>query len=223
MTKSTLARKFLMAISGFFLIFFLLQHLLINFFSVINPELFNSASHFMGTNFLVQFLLQPLLLFGVLFHLIMGMYLDFQNKSARPIKYTINKPNKNSSWVSRNMIVTGIMIFLFLLLHFYDFWIPEIETKFINGDWSGLDNETKKFRYYEELTHKFEDAWRTVIYCVSFVFLGLHLSHGFQSAFQSTGFNHNKYTPIIKKAGYLYAIIIPSGFIFIALYHFFRA
>jgi len=149
--------------------------------------------------------------------------LDFQNKSARPIKYTINKPNKNSSWVSRNMIVTGIMIFLFLLLHFYDFWIPEIETKFINGDWSGLDNETKKFRYYEELTHKFEDAWRTVIYCVSFVFLGLHLSHGFQSAFQSTGFNHNKYTPIIKKAGYLYAIIIPSGFIFIALYHFFRA
>ena len=65
-----------MALSGFFLMFFLLQHFAINFLSVISPDMFNKTSHFMGTNFAVQFFLQPILLFGVVFHLVMGIYLE---------------------------------------------------------------------------------------------------------------------------------------------------
>jgi len=71
------------------------------------------------------------------------------------------------------------------------------------------------------LLHKFTDPIRVGIYVLAFVFLSLHLMHGFQSAFQSVGFNHRKYTPTIKKLGQLYAIIIPLGFIFIAIYHHF--
>ena len=108
-----------MALSGFFLMFFLLQHLAINFISIINPNLFNRTSHFMGTNFFIQFILQPILLFGVIFHLGMGMYLDFKNKASRPINYAVNNPSENSTWMSRNMIITGIMIMLFLALHFF--------------------------------------------------------------------------------------------------------
>ena len=195
------------------LMFFLLQHLVINLLSVISAEAFNDVSHFMGTNGLIQFVMQPVLLFGVIFHLFMGIYLDFKNKSARPINYVMDKPSENSSWMSRNMIITGIMILLFLGLHFYDFWIPEIQDKFVDGIW---DQPTK---YFPHLIHKFESPVRVGIYCVSFVFLGLHLLHGFQSSFQSAGFNHNKYTPILKKLGNLYAIAIPLGFIFIALFH----
>lgn len=208
-----------MALSGFFLMFFLLQHLVINMLSVISADSFNDVSHFMGTNGLIQFVMQPVLLVGVLFHLGMGIYLDFKNKAARPIKYAMDKPSENSSWMSRNMVITGIMIFLFLGLHFYDFWIPEINTKFIAGDWSGVLPGEEGFRYFTELQHKFVNPIRVTIYCVSFVFLGLHLLHGFQSSFQSAGFNHNKYTPIIKKLGNLYAIAIPLGFIFIAIFH----
>ena len=215
MTQSSVARKFLMALSGFFLMVFLLQHFIINLLSVISADLFNEVSHFMGTNGMVQFVLQPVLLFGVLFHLGMGIYLDIQNKSARPIKYEMDKPSENSSWVSRNMIITGVMIMLFLALHFYDFWIPEIKDKFIDGKW----NDPAK--YYPHMQHKFHNLKRVIIYCVSFVFLSLHLLHGFQSAFQSAGFNHNKYTPTIKKLGNLYAITIPAGFVFIALFHYF--
>lgn len=215
MTQSSVARKFLMALSGFFLLVFLLQHFIINLLSVISADLFNEVSHFMGTNGMVQFVLQPVLLFGVLFHLGMGIFLDIKNKSARPIKYAMDKPSENSSWVSRNMIITGVMIMLFLALHFYDFWIPEIKDKFVDGKW---DNPTK---YFPHLQHKFHNLTRVIIYCVSFVFLSLHLLHGFQSAFQSAGFNHNKYTPTIKKLGNLYAIIIPAGFVFIALFHYF--
>jgi succinate dehydrogenase / fumarate reductase cytochrome b subunit len=213
-SNTSVGKKYLMALSGFFLLFFLLQHFIINFLSVISADAFNEASHFMGTNPLVQYLLQPILLFGVIFHLAMGMRLELQNKSARPVKYAMNKPATNSNWMSRNMIFTGIMIFLFLGLHFYDFWIPEIKDKFIDGIW---DNPTK---YYDHLTHKFVDPIRVGIYVLAFVFLSLHLLHGFQSAFQSVGFNHGKYTPIIKKLGNIYAILIPLGFIFIAIYHF---
>tara|TARA_B100001758_G_scaffold247961_1_gene269259 strand:+ start:17706 stop:18395 length:690 start_codon:yes stop_codon:yes gene_type:complete len=215
--NSSLSRKVLMALSGFFLMVFLIQHFTINFLSLISQNLFNNVSHFMGTNFLVQFILQPVLMCGVVFHLIMGMYLDRKNRSARPINYAMESPSNNSSWVSRNMIITGVMIMLFLGLHFYDFWIPEIKIKYIDGDMSGLHNG--EFRYWHELNHKFHDIYRVVIYCVAFVFLSLHLMHGFQSSFQTAGINHSKYTPIIKLIGFTYAIVIPLGFIFIAIYH----
>jgi succinate dehydrogenase / fumarate reductase cytochrome b subunit len=208
-----------MALSGFFLLFFLLQHLTINFISVISEDGFNAASHFMGTNPIVQFALQPVLAFGVIFHLAMGIRLELQNRSARPIKYAMNKAEANSTWMSRNMIITGIMIMLFLGLHFYDFWIPELNVKYVQGDMSGLLPDGG-YRYWEELHHKFHDPIRTGIYVLSFVFLALHLMHGFQSAFQSVGFNHRKYTPTIKKLSNIYAIVVPLGFIIVAVYHF---
>jgi len=219
LASSSIGRKVLMALSGFFLMFFLLQHFSINLLSVIDGHLFNEVSHFMGTNPLIQFVLQPVLILGFMFHLFMGVYLDFKNKKARPIKYAMDKPSANSNWMSRNMIITGIMIFLFLGLHFYDFWIPEIVDKFIEkGNW---DDPEKMISYFPHLQHKFHDLWRVIIYCISFIFLSLHLLHGFQSAFQSAGFNSNKYTPIIKLISNVYAIVIPFGFIFIALFHFF--
>jgi succinate dehydrogenase / fumarate reductase cytochrome b subunit len=218
--KSSIGRKVLMALSGFFLLFFLLQHLLINMLSVISADLFNEASHFMGTNPLVQFLLQPVLIFGVVFHLAMGMYLDVKNKSARPVKYNSSNPQNNSSWMSRNMIITGIMIMLFLGLHFYDFWIHEMIEKYVEGDISGLD-ANGNFRYHGELVEKFSgQPVRVLLYVASFVFLSLHLLHGFASAFQSVGFRHTKYTPTIAKLGKIYAIAVPALYIFIAVFHF---
>ena len=194
--KTSIGRKFLMAVSGLFLIVFLLLHVSINFLSVVSPNRFNEASHFMGNNGLVQFLMQPILAFGVVFHLIMGMYLEAKNRSSRVVKYAKNNAAANSSWMSRNMIITGIMVLLFLGLHFYDFWIPEITTKYINGDISGMSLSGDGFRYYPELVHKFTDPTRVALYCLAFVFLALHLLHGFQSSFQSVGFNHNRYTPL---------------------------
>lgn len=217
--KTSIGRKIAMALSGFFLLIFLLQHCLINFLSVISPESFNITSHFMGTNPLIQFALQPVLAFAVVFHIGMGIKLEMQNRAARPVKYAMEKQSANAPWVSRNMIITGIMVLLFLALHFYDFWLPELSVKYVSGDMSGL-NQDGEFRYFEELVHKFTDPIRVGLYVLSFVFLALHLLHGFQSAFQSVGFRHNRYTPIIKKLGDIYAIVVPLGFVFIAVFHF---
>ena len=202
-----------MAISGLFLIIFLLQHFAINITSVFSGDLFNQLSHFMGTNPLVQFVLQPILIFGVIFHFVMGFVLEIINKRARGRRYKIYKGNSNASWVSRNMIISGSTVLAFLALHFYDFWIPEMDYKYVKFLPEDPD------RYFEELVHKFEDITRVVLYVISFFFLALHLSHGFASSFQTMGFN-NKYTVLVKSFGKLYAFGIPFGFAFIAIYHY---
>ena len=221
--SSSIGKKVAMAISGLFLLVFLLQHMSINMLSVISPDLFNEVSQFMGTNPLVQGLLQPVLMFGVLFHLGMGIKLELENRAARPVKYAMNNGGANSTWMSRNMIITGITVMLFLVLHLYDFWVHEMQVKYLQGDMSGLIDPMiadSGYRYWQELHEKFHDPVRVALYVVSFVFLSLHLLHGFQSAFQSVGFNHRKYTPVIKKLSNIYAIVVPLGFVVVAVYHF---
>lgn len=219
--KSSIGRKIAMALSAFFLMVFILQHFAINILSVFNPDLFNEASHFMGTNPLVQFVLQPILIFGVIFHFVMGFVLEFKNYASRSVSYAVNNGNANSTWMSRNMIYSGGFILVFLVIHFIDFWIPEINTKYLLGDSSGLLADGSDFRYFEELQHKFVPLWRVLLYCIGFIFLSLHLLHGFSSAFQSVGAN-NKYTQALKGFGKAYAVLIPLGFIVIALFHFFN-
>jgi succinate dehydrogenase / fumarate reductase cytochrome b subunit len=169
----------------------------------------------------VQFVLQPVLIFGVVFHFVMGFVLEFKNKASRNVSYAVNNGNANSTWMSRNMIYSGGFILIFLVIHFIDFWIPEINTKYVLGDSSGLLADGSDYRYFEELQHKFIPLWRVLLYCTGFVFLSLHLLHGFSSAFQSVGAN-NKYTQALKGFGKAYAVLIPLGFIVIALFHFFN-
>ena len=219
--KSSIGRKIALAISAFFLMVFILQHFAINILSVFNPDAFNEVSHFMGTNPLVQFVLQPVLIFGVVFHFLMGFVLEFKNRASRRVSYAVNNGNANSTWMSRNMIYSGGFILVFLVIHFIDFWIPELNIKYVTGDTSGLLADGSDYRYFEELQHKFVPLWRVILYCVGFIFLSLHLLHGFNSAFQSVGGN-NKYTNSLKGFGKAYAVLIPLGFIVIALFHFFN-
>ncbi|MDF2552903.1 MAG: succinate dehydrogenase [Chryseobacterium sp.] len=214
LTSSSIGRKYAMALSAMFLLIFLLMHLSTNMTSVFSEDVFNSASHFMGYNPAVQFLMQPILMFAVIFHFVMGFILEIRNNKARPIKYADNKGSANSTWMSRNMIISGAVILAFLALHFYDFWFPEMNFKYIEA------NTPDETRYWAELHRKFHDLWRVVLYVVAFGLLGLHLSHGFQSSFQSIGARHPKYTPVIKAFGNWYSILIPLGFIFIAIFHY---
>jgi succinate dehydrogenase / fumarate reductase cytochrome b subunit len=213
--SSSIAKKVAMALSGLFLISFLALHFFVNFLSVFSAETFNTYSHFMGYNPLVQFVLQPILIFGVVFHFVMGFVLELQNRNARPIGYAKNNGSANSTWSSRNMIISGLVVLAFLGLHFYDFWFPEMDYKYITA--TPIDEA----RYYPELVHKFVSPVRTGLYCLSFFLLFLHLWHGFGSSFQSVGFN-NKFSPIINKLGYAFAVVVSLGFIFIALFHHFN-
>ena len=196
--KSSIAKKVAMALSGLFLVLFLLQHFTINFTSVFSEDLFNELSHFMGTNFLVQSILQPVLIFGVIFHFVMGFVLEAKNRGARNVKYVKYNGGANSSWMSRNMIYSGLVVLAFLVLHFYDFWVPELVHKYVES------HPEDASRYYGELVAKFQDPIRVAAYCLSFVFLSLHLLHGFSSSFQSMGWN-NKYAKGVRGLTVAYA------------------
>ena len=213
--KSSIGKKLSMAISAIFLMVFLLQHFLINITSVFSESLFNMLSHFMGTNPLVQFLLQPILIAGVLFHFIMGFVLEFENRKAASTGYAMVDGKKNSTWMSRNMIWSGMVILAFLVLHFIDFWIPEMKYKYIEF----LPDDPN--RYYHELVHKFENPLRVGVYCFTFVLLALHLLHGFSSSLKSLGAN-KLYAQSIKAFAYIYSIGIPLGFCVIAIYHYYN-
>lgn len=214
MLKSSIGRKIIMSLSGVFLIIFLTQHLIINLTSLIpdGGKVFNMISHFMGNNPIVQFILQPVLILGVVVHFSMGIYLEIQNQRSRQISYVkYSGKNSGSSWASRNMIISGLVVLAFLIMHFYDFWVPEMVYKYV--EFNPLDQD----RYYLELQHKFQgELVRVVIYCCSFILLGLHLAHGFASSLQSMGITKGP----IKLLTRAFSLIVPSGFIFIALFHF---
>ncbi|MFI1744986.1 succinate dehydrogenase cytochrome b subunit [Thalassobellus sediminis] len=213
--KSSIGRKVAMALSALFLIFFLIIHLAVNITSLFSEDLFNELSHFMGTNPLVQFALQPVLIFGVVFHFVLGFVLEIKNKKAQGVAYARNNGAANSTWMSRNMIYSGLAILAFILLHFIDFWLPEVNHKYIEF----LPEDPT--RYFGELQHKFVPIWRVTAYVVAFVFLGLHLAHGFTSAFQSMGVTASR-KKTLQNIGKMYSIIIPLGFIIIALFHHFN-
>jgi succinate dehydrogenase / fumarate reductase cytochrome b subunit len=212
--NSSIVRKVAMGLSGMFLISFLTLHVSLNMTSTISEDLFNRISHFMGYDPLVQYIGQPILAFGAFFHFFMGFVLEIQNYRARPIAYAYNVGSANSSWASRNMIVSGAVILSFLVMHWYDFWFQELNYKFI------VMNTPNPTRYYDELVHKFRSPVRTALYCTAFILLAFHLWHGFYSSMQSVGFN-NKYSRAFAKFGRYFAIVVPSGFIFIALFHHF--
>jgi succinate dehydrogenase / fumarate reductase cytochrome b subunit len=213
LVKSSLARKWVMALSGLFLVIFLTQHFVINITSVIAPDTFNEWSHFMGYNPLVQFVAQPILIAGLIVHFAMGIVLELQNRKARPVRYASFAGNANSSWVSRNMIITGLVVLAFLGLHMYDFWVHEMTVKYIDVQ---PEDPT---RYLPELKEKFVDPIRVGIYVISFILLAMHLWHGFNSSFQSMGVKSVKKGDGLRKATYAWSVLIPVGFIFIALYH----
>nr|WP_315165295.1 succinate dehydrogenase cytochrome b subunit [uncultured Flavobacterium sp.] len=213
--KSSIAKKVAMALSGLFLIMFLSLHFFINMVSVFSADAFNEMSHFMGYNPLIQFVMQPILIVGVVFHFVMGFVLELKNRSARPIAYAKYNGAANASWASRNMIISGLVVLAFLGLHFYDFWVHEMVYKYVEV------NAIEESRYYTELVAKFESPIRTGLYSVAFLLLSVHLWHGFTSSLQSIGFD-NKIGKSLHKICYAFAIIVPFGFIFIALFHHFN-
>jgi succinate dehydrogenase / fumarate reductase cytochrome b subunit len=198
-----------MALSGLFLIIFLITHLVINSLTLASSkDLFNEAAHFMATNPII-YAMQYVLALGFIIHIGMGIKLTIQNKRARSQEYVYNKMSKNTDLSSRSMIVSGGLVIVFLALHLRDYFY---QMKFV-----GLPEGTTD---YDLVVNLFTNPYYTAVYVIAFIVLGVHLNHGFKSAFQSMGANHKKYNPLIKIVSTAYSIVIALGFSTIAIFHF---
>ncbi len=206
--NSTLGRKVLMALTGLFLILFLVVHLAGNLQLLIPDEgkSFNIYAHSMATNPLIQTVSIGNFAF-ILLHVIYSIVLTRQNRKARPVGYA-NPSKEGSTWASRNMGILGTIILIFLVVHLKAFWF---EAKFGSVPTAVYDGETYK-DLFTVVSVAYAEWWYALFYVVCMGFLAFHLSHGFQSAFQTLGLNHKKYTPAIKMVGLAFSILVPILF-----------
>ena len=206
--SSKIFQKALAALSGGFLVLFLLGHLVGNLQLFIPGELgqkqFNSYALFMTTNPAV-IALSYLTYTSIILHSILTLYLVLRSRSARSVRYQVSSGSSNSSWSSRNMAFLGTMLLIFLIIHLRSFWY---EMHF--GD-IGLDNWGNKDLYTVTVS-AFQNTSYTAFYVLSMLMLSFHLSHGVSSAFQTLGLSTSKYEKIINFVGKSIAVLIPLIF-----------
>lgn len=185
------------------------------FYADDNGQTFNHWAHFFGANFFIRAMEYGLFI-GLLLHIIQGLVLWAQNRKARPVRYKVQR-YREGKWYSRSMGLLGTLILLFLVLHLWHFWtpsrlggsmgIPELQEATLAGY-----NNQPVHNLYLEMLNVFQDPLVVIIYILGVIALGWHLLHGFQSAFQTFGLNHKKYTPLINGLGILYTVVVCALF-----------
>ena len=212
--NSTIFRKTLAGLSGFFLVLFLLGHLLGNLQLFIPGEdgqkQFNEYALFMTTNPAVK-ILSVLTYSSIILHTVLTLFLVFQSSNARDVKYLQSSGNANSTWGSKNMAVLGTLILVFIVIHMKSFWY-EMHFGVIGLDpWGNKDLHTVTVTAFNEL-------WYVLFYVLSMVVLAIHLNHGVESVFQTLGIKTRRYVSLIHKAAYGFALILPAAFASIPIY-----
>jgi len=216
--NASIGRKFLMSLTGFFLILFLMVHLSINLTLIFDDSgnLYNTAAHFMATNPMIK-IMEPILALGFIIHIIWSLIITLQNMKARPVKYAKTEQGKNSSWASRNMFILGSMLFIYMGIHLANFWWkmkfagdPLLEQGSLPD---GMENA------YALVVGLFKSS---VLYCAIYIIggwlLGLHISHGFWSAFQTIGINNHIWRKRLFTVAQIIGWIFTLGFAIIPLY-----
>jgi len=197
---SSIGKKFLMGLTGFFLIIYLVVHAVLNAMIFYDDDgaTFNKGASFMLHNYFVRFLEVGLFAVFIL-HIIQGLMLWNQNRSARKISYAKQNYSREIKWYSRYMGWLGTFLLLFLIMHLYHFWASTKHELYFNGPVADL---------YQEMKIIFTNPVWFTLYMIGLVSLLFHLLQGFQSAFQTFGINHRRWTPIIKGIGVFYSIAI---------------
>lgn len=200
----SLTKKYIMGLTGIFLILFLIVHCGLNSLIFIpdGGQTFLHAAHFMGSNPVMR-ALEIGLVVGFLVHIVDGLALFFQNRSARPQGYAVSNAGSNSTWYSRSMAALGTLILLFLIIHASDFWLPNRASQWNTGE---------EINLVDKMREEFSHLWVVFLYVGGCFALFWHLLHGFKSAFQSMGWSHYRYNRMIEIIGIGFSIIVPLLF-----------
>ncbi|HUQ65117.1 MAG TPA: succinate dehydrogenase cytochrome b subunit [Flavitalea sp.] len=209
---SSVGKKIVMALTGFFLISFLVIHVCINaciFNDLFDPndngDMFNRAAHFMASSMLVRTMEYGLFL-GFIIHIIQGYVLDVKNLSRRNQGYKVNLGNRGSKWYSRTMGLLGTLLLLFLIMHIAHFWVPSRITGL--PEVSGKDYHNM----FIVMVDVFQNPVVVILYLLGCISLAYHLLHGFQSAFRTLGMHNKRYISMVKGIGNAFSIIVPLVF-----------
>ena len=211
---SSVGKKLVMSITGLSLILFLIVHVTVNalmwsniFVADDNGEIFNKAAAFLGETLVPRVLEVGLFLFIIL-HIIQGYVLEVKNRNKRGVGYQVKMGTKGSTWYSKSMGLLGTLIFLFLIVHIADFWIP---SRFHQLDTVFYGNEAYA-NLYGKMVEVFQNIWVVVLYVVGCISLAYHLIHGFQSSFRTLGVSNKRYLSLLQGTGYAFSVIVCFAF-----------
>lgn len=205
-TTSSVGRKLVLGLTGFFLLSFLVVHLTINLFLFQQDrgQTFDTYAEFLATYPLIR-PLEILLFAGFLLHMALGVWLWFLNRRVRPRKYAINSASDTSTLTSRIMFITGVIVLVFLVIHVNTFFI---QSRFVDA----------AIPMFDRVWDAFGNPWYVGFYLVALVFLGYHLKHGFQSAFQTYGLYVGRWKTLIDLVAIVFWLLIPLAFAAMPLY-----
>ncbi len=203
LSNSSVGRKFVMALTGAFLIVFVTFHCLMNAVAICWPAAYNSVCEFLGANWYALIGSAVIAVFVVL-HILLASVLTVQNRKARGnVRYDISKRPAGVEWSSRNMYVLGVVVLAFLVVHLIQFW-AKMQLQEVLGH-EGTIPPAAGTLFLQEA---FSQPWTLIVYAVGFIALWFHLTHGFWSMFQSVGWNNTKWMSRLKKIGCWWVTIV---------------
>jgi succinate dehydrogenase / fumarate reductase cytochrome b subunit len=211
---SAVGRKIVMALTGLFLISFLVVHVGLNscifndlplFNANDNGSMFNRAAYFMGNSLLIR-IMEFGLFAGFIVHIIQGYAVEVKNRGMRKKGYKVALGNRGSTWMSRSMAILGTLIFLYLIMHVAQFWVPSRITG--NMEEFDLGNGKKIHDLFRLMYETFQQGWVVVLYLIGVASLLFHLLHGFHAAFRTVGVHNRKYLSMLKGLGYGFSVIV---------------
>lgn len=211
---SSIGRKLAIALAGLFLMTFLVVHLGINLLLIKDDggASFRAAADFMAHNPVIQ-IFEIVLFLGFALHILIGIILWIGNMLARGKGYKISNQSA-TTFFSKYMFHTGMIVLAFLILHFFNFY-------FVKEGWISPPEGIAHDDLYQMALLLFQNPVYSILYLLAFIFLGFHLNHAFQSAFQTLGLEHTRYSRFIRGFGTFYALVVSVGFAIIPLYFLF--
>ena len=212
---SSIGKKWIMGITGFMLVGFLIAHLSGNLLIFVGPEALNEYAEFLEGLGAPLWIARAGLLTAFVLHIVSAASLSRENRAARPEAYAY-KNTVRASIASRSMGISGSFILFFVVGHLLHFTWGVIQPEYAH-----LEDASGKEDVYGMIVNGFSHAEIVIPYVLALMFVGAHLSHAISSFFQTVGFNHKTYTPLINKAGPMIAAAISLGYISIPLSVFF--
>jgi len=213
--RSSIFRKQLVAITGLIIVGFIFIHLAGNLMVFAGPEKYNHYSEMLLSMGELLWLVRIVLIVAAVVHIGLTLQLAHENMRARGTRYAVYEPVGDRSFATKTMKYTGILIFLFLFIRLFDFTFADK-----TGDKSivtGL-NDGESLHLFGLVWTAFNNPLRALFYVVVMAAVGLHMAHGVESLFQTLGFNHDRYTPRLRKLSLVIGIVVAAGFITIPLY-----
>ncbi len=225
---TSVGKKILTAVTGLGLSLFVLLHLLGNLaYFESDPNAINRYSHFLHELGAIFYTLEFILLATIILHVIIGVAIYIRRKKLRPVEYSVSATRGGASkknFSSKTMIWTGIILFVFIVIHLQTFkWGPGVDEGYVAtdaGEELTIDGKPVK-DVHQRITDVFKKEGYVIGYVIVMVLLGFHLRHGVWSAFQSLGANNPKLSPVIYTIGGIFAVLIAFGFLFLPIYIYF--